>query len=210
MRNEARSSLTMDSNIDFSSYSLDELYSASKSIDRLAHPARAKEIDRLIAQQEALCNQDIDQTRNAGELATRSDRLLAAIIDGVLGMIMIMPIFFYIGIEELKTATLLQSAGIFFYGICTTMILHGYLLYYYAQTIGKHYLSIRVENLDGSKANFRTICFKRLLPFQLLAQIPLLGPLIVGIINPLFIFTKQRRCLHDRVASTKVSYVCPE
>ena len=86
------------------------------------------------------------------------------------------------------------------------MILHGYLLYHYGQTIGKNYMSIRIENLDGTKANLTTIYFKRMLPMQLIGLIPSFGQVISGFINPLFIFGKQKRCLHDYIAKTKVSY----
>ena len=79
-------------------------------------------------------------------------------------------------------------------------------MYYYGQTIGKNYMSIRIENLDGSKASLVTIYFKRMLPMQLISLVPSVGQLIAGIVNPLFIFGKQRRCLHDYIAETKVSY----
>ena len=67
-------------------------------------------------------------------------------------------------------------------------------------------MSIRVENLDGSKASLITIYFKRMLPMQLIGLIPSFGQFISGIVNPLFIFGKERRCLHDYLAKTKVSY----
>ena len=86
------------------------------------------------------------------------------------------------------------------------LLFHGYLLANYAQTIGKHFLSIRIENLDGTQASFTTIFFKRLLVMQVIAQIPMVGTIIAGLINPLFIFAKEKRCLHDYIAQTKVSY----
>ena len=42
----------MDSKIDFSQYSLNDLYSSVKSIDRDMYPERAKEIDALIQEKE--------------------------------------------------------------------------------------------------------------------------------------------------------------
>jgi hypothetical protein len=67
-------------------------------------------------------------------------------------------------------------------------------------------MSIRIENLDGTKASFSTIYVKRMLPMQLIGLVPSVGQFISGFINPIFIFGKQRRCLHDYVAKTKVSY----
>lgn len=64
-------------------------------------------------------------------------------------------------------------------------------------------MSMRIENLDGTKASLTTIYFKRMLPMQLIGLIPSIGQFISGIINPLFIFGKQRRCLHDYLAKKR-------
>lgn len=196
----------MGSKIDFSSYSLNELYSSAESIDRDVYPERAKEIDELIRQKEAEHPEEVDTTKEIGEKATKSDRLVAAIIDGIIGIISLIPVFYYLGFDSLKEPSLYLLGVLFFYGVFITMVLHGYLLYYYGQTIGKNYMSIRIENLDGTKASLTSIFFKRMLPMQLIGLIPSIGQFISGIVNPLFIFGKQRRCLHDYLAKTKVSY----
>ena len=67
-------------------------------------------------------------------------------------------------------------------------------------------MPIRIESLDGSKAIFPTIYLKRMLPMQLIGLVPSIGQFIAGVINPLFMFGKQRRCVHDYIAKTKVSY----
>jgi hypothetical protein len=67
-------------------------------------------------------------------------------------------------------------------------------------------MSIRIENLDNTKANLMTIYFKRMIPMQILSIVPFGGQFIAGIVNPLFIFGKEKRCLHDYVAKTKVCY----
>ncbi len=43
------------------------------------------------------------------------------------------------------------------YGLVMTLIIHGYLLHYYGQTVGKNAMGIRIENLYGTKADFKTI-----------------------------------------------------
>lgn len=78
----------MDSEIDFSTYTLDELYSSARAIDREAYPDRAKEIDDLIKTREAQSPSENIVSKVAGEKATRSDRLVAAIVDGVLGVVL--------------------------------------------------------------------------------------------------------------------------
>lgn len=95
----------------------------------------------------------------------------------------------------------------FLYGLVVLLILDGYLLYTYAHTIGKHYMGIRIENLDGTQASFSTILLKRMLPMQLVSLIPGVGSIVAGLVDPLFIFGKDKRCLHDYIAKTKVCYV---
>ncbi|GAA78165.1 RDD family protein [Pseudoalteromonas sp. BSi20495] len=197
----------MDSQIDFSTYTLDELYSSAKAIDREAYPERAKEIDNLIKTREAQSPSVNVVSKVAGEKATRSDRLVAAIVDGVLGVVCFIPVFILVGFDNLSQPTLTLSAGLLGYGILSTLVLHGYLMYQRGQTIGKSLMSIRIENLDGTQASFTTIYFKRMLCMQLLSLVPSVGQFIAGFVNPLFIFGKDKRCLHDHLAGTKVSYV---
>ena len=197
----------MDSEIDFSTYTLDELYSSARAIDREAYPDRAKEIDDLIETREAQNPSENIVSKVAGEKATRSDRLVAAIIDGVLGVVCFIPVFILLGFDNLSQPTLTLSAGLLGYGILSTLVLHGYLMYQRGQTIGKSLMSIRIENLDGTQASFTTIYFKRMLCMQLLSLVPSVGQFIAGFVNPLFIFGKDKRCLHDHLAGTKVSYV---
>lgn len=197
----------MDSEIDFSTYTLDELYSSARAIDREAYPDRAKEIDDLIKTREAQSPSENIVSKVAGEKATRSDRLVAAIVDGVLGVVCFIPVFMLVGFDNLSQPTLTLSAGLLGYGILSTLVLHGYLMYQRGQTIGKSLMSIRIENLDGTQASFTTIYFKRMLSMQLLSLVPSVGQFIAGFVNPLFIFGKDKRCLHDHLAGTKVSYV---
>jgi len=197
----------MDSEIDFSTYTLDELYSSARAIDREAYPDRAKEIDDLIETREAQNPSENIVSKVAGEKATRSDRLLAAIVDGVLGVVCFIPVFILVGFDNLSQPTLTLSAGLLGYGILSTLVLHSYLMYQRGQTIGKSLMSIRIENLDGTQASFTTIYFKRMLCMQLLSLVPSVGQFIAGFVNPLFIFGKDKRCLHDHLAGTKVSYV---
>ncbi|MBH0037980.1 RDD family protein [Pseudoalteromonas sp. SWN166] len=197
----------MDSEIDFSTYTLDELYSSAQAIDRERFPERAKEIDELIETREAQDPTQNSDSKIVGGKASRSDRLMAAIVDGVLGVVCFIPVFILVGFDNLSQPTLTLSAGLLGYGILSTLVLHGYLMYQRGQTIGKSLMSIRIENLDGTQASFTTIYFKRMLCMQLLSLVPSVGQFIAGFVNPLFIFGKDKRCLHDHIAGTKVSYV---
>ena len=97
---------------------------------------------------------------------------MAAIVDGVLGVVCCIPVFMLVGFDNLSQPTLTLSAGLLGYGILSTLLLHGYLMYQRGQKIGKSLLSIRIENLDGTQASFTTIYFKRMLSVQLLSLAP--------------------------------------
>jgi uncharacterized RDD family membrane protein YckC len=196
----------MDSKIDFTSYTLEELESAAESIDSDEYPESAEEIGRLIKNRAIEQPEEVDNTKRVGDKATRTDRFSAAIIDGLIGIIALIPIFIYIDFDVLKDPSFSLTLSMFAYGLVVSFLLHGYLLYYCGQTIGKNFMSMRIENLDDTKAELSTIYLKRILPMQVLALVQFGGQFISGIVNPLFIFNKQKRCLHDYIAKTKVCY----
>jgi uncharacterized RDD family membrane protein YckC len=71
------------------------------------------------------------------------------------------------------------------------------------QTIGKRMLEIAMVRTDGSPITLLRYIFLRVVPVVLLGMIPLVGR-FVGLIDPLLIFGKERRCLHDLIADTIV------
>lgn len=75
-----------------------------------------------------------------------------------------------------------------------------FLLSMQGQTIGKKLMGIRiVRYTDGSNPGFfRSVLLRAWVP-NVVSVIPL-----VGLIDTLFIFGKERRCLHDYLAGTKV------
>lgn len=77
------------------------------------------------------------------------------------------------------------------------------LLYRHGQTVGKKMLGIRIVRSDGSRASFGRLLGLRYLVPGVISMLPVLGP-IFSLINPLFIFAEDRRCLHDRIADTIV------
>ena len=71
------------------------------------------------------------------------------------------------------------------------------------QSIGKKVMKTQVVNLDGSQASVQTIAFKRYGIINLIANVPVFGPL-VSLIGTLLIFRQNRNCLHDDIAKTRV------
>lgn len=201
----------MDSKINFNNYTLEELYDSARSIDRDAYPDRAKEIDELIVKRQSEQPpgeiEENSEHKIAGEKATRWDRLWAALIDAVVHLVATIPLFWHFGMEAFKDPSVYLIVIALIYGLLMTLLLQGYLLFNYGQTIGKHIIGTRIENLDGTQADIKRVLLLRILPMSLCSVIPSVGQFITGFINPIFIFGKERRCLHDYIAKTKVSYV---
>jgi uncharacterized RDD family membrane protein YckC len=83
------------------------------------------------------------------------------------------------------------------------LLIQGPLLWLRGQTIGKLLLGTRIVGADDRKAPFRRILFLRDLPFAIAACWPGVG-MIATTIDVLLIFRKDRRCLHDHLAGTRV------
>jgi len=153
-----------------------------------------------------------------GVLADRSARLLASFADGFLEIASLLLLLSTLGLSSLywtEYATWLEA---FVFGTAAIFIhyfFNGYLLATRGQTVGKLLMGIRIEDRNTSEL----ISMQRMV---LLRDLPILVPVsllpvalssidpnnviggIVYLIDGVFIFTATRRCLHDRVANTKV------
>jgi uncharacterized RDD family membrane protein YckC len=141
-----------------------------------------------------------------GELASRSKRFLAAMLDGgiAVGVIWLLSVLTPINVWD-DDGSSLWEPQLFgaLVGFLTYVALHGYLLAARGQTIGKAILRIRIARPDGSKPSLgRILGLRESLQF-LTAVIPMVGQIFV-IVDCLFIFRASRRCLHDQIADTVV------
>ncbi len=82
-------------------------------------------------------------------------------------------------------------------------ILQLVLLYRHGQTVGKKIVGIKIVRPDGSRASFPRLLGLRYVVPGVIGAIPFLGVLF-SLIDPLFIFAEDRRCLHDKFADTIV------
>ena len=153
-------------------------------------------------------NLALDSNPEVGALAERKIRLVAALVDGILGLIVGVPFMFivgpYLGAEEFGQQPgfdYLISATIF--GLTAFLIMHGYLLHKYGQTLGKRALKIKIVSTNGDKPSLMKLFGLRYAPISIIAILPILGT-ILPLIDALFIFRKDRRCIHDFIAGTKV------
>jgi len=142
------------------------------------------------------------------ELADRGIRLAAALIDGLIwaalgfGMAIILPIVAPQGGDSAAAANAVMAVG----GLLAIglVVLNLLWLYQNGQTIGKRLLSIKVVRADGERCPLWRILFLRGLPMALIGAVPLIGPIVTWLVDPLFIFRADLRCLHDLIADTIV------
>ena len=142
-------------------------------------------------------------------LAERVTRLGARMIDGFLSLVCASPAFFLIfSLEEsgeLNTMGIV-AGGIAGMALLALVVVNLVMLASRGQTIGKRAVGVAIVRTDGSPAELWRILLVRILPLQAVQLVPLLGP-IIGLVDPLFIFRDDRRCIHDLIADTKVVQV---
>lgn len=145
------------------------------------------------------------------ELAGRWIRLGAAIIDGVIMLVILMPLMYIGGYwtaattaaqagQQVGLGTTLMWAAI---GFGLFALVQAFPLNATGQTWGKRFTNIKIVDLTGAKPTLGRLLGMRYLPVQLVSNIPMIGPFI-GLANVLLIFRGDRRCGHDLIAGTKV------
>lgn len=129
-------------------------------------------------------------------LAGREIRLMAAIVDSACGIII------YVA------AILFESPVILFLGLAGLATIQMYLLSTQGQTVGKKILNIRIVKFDtGENGGFAINVGMRGIVNGIIGIIPIyflgLFP-FYSLLDALFIFRNDRRCIHDLLAGTKV------
>ena len=132
----------------------------------------------------------------------RFARLLAVGIDAIVAIPVLFVCYAASGFDTLEdTIPLLTTL---FLGLCGVVMLQGLFLAFRAQTIGKMLLGLRIIDVaTGRRAGFARLVFLRMLVTSLLSALAGIG-WIFGLIDCLFIFRDDRRCLHDFIAGTRV------
>lgn len=141
------------------------------------------------------------------ELATLGARFAGAFIDGIAAAIIVVPYMTMSGYwERARSGDVGMSdlLGMALIGMLIFLGLHGYLLSKYGQTIGKRLVGTRIVSAtDGTILPLGKIFGLRMVPIQLGSLIPVIGN-VIGLVDVVFIFRNDRRCLHDLIAGTKV------
>ncbi len=142
-------------------------------------------------------------------LATLGERFAGAFVDGIINIIVLLPLTLGIGfgigalmgdgfVQQLVSQVL---GGLI--GIGAFLAIQGYFLATRSQTIGKIVVNTKIVSDSGQPLSFGELYLKRYLIPQIASILPYVGGLI-GLINVLAIFRSNRKCVHDEIAGTKV------
>jgi uncharacterized RDD family membrane protein YckC len=138
-------------------------------------------------------------------LASRGSRLAARFVDGLILVGVVMPAAMLPGIVSGANQDMAGNLALAFMFVALLALGIVNLVYLArdGQTLGKKALKVRIVMLDGEKARLGRILIMRIIAPGLLGAVPVVGP-IFAIVNILFIFGAEQRCLHDHFAGTKV------
>ncbi|CTP82832.1 RDD family protein [Xanthomonas graminis] len=143
--------------------------------------------------------------------AGRGERLGASLIDGVIWLLIFLPLAALTGYFGKVMAaarggeamSLLAMAGYVALAFVVFVLVQGYPLARTGQTWGKKLLSIRIVDPHGEPPPLWRPIVLRYLPTQLLSLVPGAGN-VYALLDALFIFRQDKRCLHDIIAGTQV------
>jgi uncharacterized RDD family membrane protein YckC len=144
-------------------------------------------------------------------LAGRWERLAAALLDGVLMCVVVLPVMYFGGFFSALFSALRDgeqmALGLVYGWAAVSFILfvavQGYPLYRSGQTWGKKLTGIRIVDRDGDVPPLGQLLLMRYFIGAVLTRVPFLGSLY-GLVDSLFIFREDRRCIHDLIAGTRV------
>jgi len=151
-------------------------------------------------------------------LAGRFTRLVASIVDGILMMVILIPVQFGTGYFQRAAAQdvgILEQVAMSLLGMAVMLLLNGYLLFTRGQSIGKIITGIQIVDFQTGKL----LPFVRVYAYRYLWMLPLVVVVIfipgtmddlainaLVFVDVLFIFGGLRRCLHDYIAGSKVVF----
>jgi uncharacterized RDD family membrane protein YckC len=145
-------------------------------------------------------------------LAGRGSRLGAQLLDGLVALVPAAPmivgaIMVAVSMKNGGGATpsplALGLIGVGGLGLLALVIFQIYRVSTTGQTLGKKWVGVRIVKLDGSPVTFTTVFLLRGFVPGLIGAVPYVGA-VFSLVNILFIFREDRRCIHDLIAGTRV------
>lgn len=147
-------------------------------------------------------------TEVAAPLAGRGARLLAKLIDGLAGLVVALPGLVLLALggafEDNFSAMSIAGLGLTGFAVLCLFIFQVYQLATRGQTIGKRLMDVKIVAYDdGTNPGFVKAVLLRVIVNGLISAVPVIGGLY-SLVDILFIFRDDRRCIHDLIASTHV------
>lgn len=186
----------------YSDYSLQELYDLYTKLNQENNPDEAQIVYQEILRKEK------DESKDKDQLASRIERLIAAFVDGIIISIPLFTILFVFfglnGITDLMYQhAILYTITVFLIAQVIYLSINGWLLYTNGQTLGKKMMQIKIATTKDDLPKITSSYGARYLFPAFIMLFPLIGSLF-AVIDLLFIFRKDKRCVHDFIAGTKV------
>ena len=150
-----------------------------------------------------------------GTLATRTLRLAGAFVDSAASAVFVVPILGFTGYGTAAISGELSYGTISLGGFVLFTAMHGYLLATRGQTIGKWLVGTRIVRADNDEVptlartlglRYGTLAIGPTATFSVLVLNPVISYalIVVALMDIALIFRRDRRCLHDLIAGTKV------
>lgn len=143
---------------------------------------------------------------SGSDLAKPATRLVAVLLESLVLIPLTLPISYLMGnfdgimtggqppLLNILAMTVIGFA--IFTGVNWVFLTNG-------QTIGKRVMNVQIVDLNGSVLPVQKLLLTRYLPWWGISAIPVAGG-VFALVDALFIFRKDRRCLHDHIAGTRV------
>jgi uncharacterized RDD family membrane protein YckC len=150
-------------------------------------------------------------------LASRLLRLAATILDNIFAGLVMVPVMLSEPFREVLLSDgwdfsefTYESKDWIYLGITSVLgiaflVWNLILLAKRGQTVGKMCCGIKIVRTDYTKASFSRVFWLRAVVNALISAIPAVGN-IYALVDVLFIFGEERKCLHDMFAGTIVVY----
>jgi uncharacterized RDD family membrane protein YckC len=140
---------------------------------------------------------------NTQILATPWKRLCAQFVDGMIVLVISVPLQVMTGVySRMSTLGIVDELIWNLIGLILILVINWNLLQQ-GQTIGKKLFKLRIVRKDGSSTDRNWLISRRIAPLWVVSLIPVIGPVAL-LVDALCIFRAERNTLHDDVADTKV------
>ena len=141
-----------------------------------------------------------------GVLASRGSRFVGSILDGLIYMVVVLPVmlltvdFGSMSAADPDVIGLYAKVGI---PMLLVAIVQWYLISTTGQSLAKKMLGMKIIKTTGEDVNFVSGVLLRNWVPAFIGSIPLIN-MIFPLVNALYIFGDEHQCLHDKIAGTKV------